>query len=198
MKKITYKKSEVNNALRKKLHLLELQVILCSFLFKAVPIANIIIFFAASFHYIPYKIFFIVLGGSILLYCVCHVLIINCCSLIKKLDYIKKILGKSDFNKDSNLATIIIESDKSNKDFEDELNNILGVTSFKIQDIIEKQDNRLENDIKRFQHMFKLHNPEKQILDFSKDELIDFASTHGFTINYSADNLIKLIDNVIA
>lgn len=53
-----------------------------------------------------------------------------------------------------------------------------------------------EADINKFVNMYALHKPDQNISDATPDELLDFASTHGFTINFSDSKRSELIKKI--
>lgn len=56
--------------------------------------------------------------------------------------------------------------------------------------------NLTEDDVTAFIKMFKLHNPSQDIYKLSPDELLEFAATHGYTINYSDEKRKKIISMI--
>lgn len=55
-----------------------------------------------------------------------------------------------------------------------------------------------EADVNKFVNMYALHKPDQNISDVTPDELLDFASTHGFTINFTESKRNELIKKLLS
>ena len=201
MRKIMkFKNTELQDTLEYHLSYVRKKATACFFIFHSIPVLNITVLLMCLFNKSKTSSLYLVLSVIIsgLLYIICRVIIAMCSSSLEIINKLQQIYKEAKLE-EHDIGTLIIETDKDNITLENELNSLLGTHEIKIIDEITEKKEHIVSDeeIEHFKRMFLMHKPNEDIMLYTKEELMNFGSTHGFTINYDSTKLEKLIDGVV-